>query len=131
MCRLDYTHLDINLELTKKVLKRNITTEQLKSIVLETVESRFQEMGTSTLWYHGNERAELFTKKGISEAQRPTRALSFHSLKLLTIMTFKHNFKSEGTEASSAKNWAILNGDISCVPDVPRAAAVARFRLTS
>jgi ribonuclease HI len=235
MCPLDYTHLDINLELGAKVLKRYMIPEHLKAIALETIDTRFPE----SEWLHvftdgsmldrhhgagagvfcelfnfylpvgpfttafdgeieaiavavqqlalrranfaravifsdsksalqalsqnsqcqsqrildcksilkdlshkisfqwvpahcaitGNEHADFLAKKGAMVTQRYKRASSFHSLRLITNLTLRSNFKSEAAETSKNKKWAILVENPDCVPEAPRKAAVAHFRL--
>ncbi|GFS70400.1 hypothetical protein TNCV_4182311, partial [Trichonephila clavipes] len=40
-----------------------------------------------------------------------------------------YNFKMEAAEMSKNKNWAILSENSYWVPEAPRKAAIAHFRL--
>ncbi|GFV78842.1 hypothetical protein TNCV_4079421 [Trichonephila clavipes] len=77
----------------------------------------------------GNELANFLTKKGALVIQRPAKISTFNSLRLLTNMPFKHDFKKQVAEMSKYKNWTILNKDPSWLPGAPRKAAVTDFRL--
>ena len=77
----------------------------------------------------GNETADQLAKKGTKIIQKPTQKLSYHSAKLI----INKNFKFEQTKwqimNNSNKSWAVLLDNKQVVPDSPRAAAVASFRL--
>jgi ribonuclease HI len=78
------------------------------------------------LW--GNEMADMLAKKGTGILQTFCRQLPLRSAKLEIKRIFKQSFRDEAYHVTRAKSWSSLCG-AHCVPNSPRAAAVAEFRL--
>jgi len=77
----------------------------------------------------GNERADLLAKKGCDVSQRCDRKVPFHSSKLEVNRAYRQSFRKEAAQGSHGKPWSILSSSSRCVPDAPRSAATASFRL--
>ncbi|GFX91064.1 uncharacterized protein LOC103524116 [Trichonephila clavipes] len=79
------------------------------------------------LW--GNERADFLAKKGTGILQNFRRDLTLHSAKLEIKRIFRESFCLTASRVARDKPWSTLCKKSHGIPNSPRAAAVAKFRL--
>ncbi|KAI5717804.1 hypothetical protein M8J77_011529 [Diaphorina citri] len=78
---------------------------------------------------HGNESADKLAKKGTEISNTPMRTVPFHSVK--RIIKHKYNQSHRKWIQEEAKNtkWKDILTTPNIIPELPRKAAVAKFRL--
>ncbi|GFT74115.1 uncharacterized protein LOC103524116 [Trichonephila clavipes] len=79
------------------------------------------------LW--GNERSDFLAKKGTGILQNFRRDLTLHSAKLEIKRIFRESFRLTASRVARDKPWSTLCKKSHGIPNSPRAAAVAKFRL--
>ncbi|XP_054711239.1 uncharacterized protein LOC129220834 [Uloborus diversus] len=77
----------------------------------------------------GNEKADFLAKKGCNILQSSPGPLSLHSAGLEIKRVHRDAFRRVASRAAEGKPWGRLCNESHCIPNSPRAAAVAAFRL--
>ena len=92
-----------------------------KTIVLQWIPSHCDILG--------NEMADQLAKKGTQITQAVTNTISFHSARRIIINKFRQNISQTYREKSEDKQWSVLLKKENKIPEYPRRAAVAKFRM--
>ncbi|GFU35524.1 uncharacterized protein TNCV_3543211, partial [Trichonephila clavipes] len=138
---LDYTILDIRLDLVLNVRKRDLSPTTLHAIALETIKTCFPPEEWLHIYTDGS-LLDFAQGAGLGVFSHlfsfylhagPLTThfddLTLHSAKLEIKRIFRESFRLTASRVARDKPWSTLCKKSHGIPSSPRAAAVAKFRL--